>query len=119
MSMARKRGQRLVTKNHKDVEIYLTAEPEDIPFEGHFDSGEPELDKKDEANIARELDRGNQWAWCTAHVKVVFKGIIEADAYLGACSYNNEKEFKDDGYYDDMVSECLNEINKKLAKLNA
>lgn len=104
-----------VDADDPEIDIELTAEEEDIPIEGNaLASGDDAEDAAENERIRSELARGNEWAWCTAHVRVTYKGLVTADAYLGACSYRNADDFRRDGGYDDMVSECLAEINAKL-----
>jgi len=56
----------------------------------------------------------NIWAWCTIKLEVYFKGLKGVD-YLGCCSYDSEKEFKENsGYYDDMVKNAYNDLIKQL-----
>ena len=106
------------------IEIYTEALYEDIPIRGHaLASGDTETDKQVEGRILAELDAGNEWAWCVARVWVRCKEwdeeeqethIIEEDEYLGCCSYNNEQEFKEGGYWNDMVDACIDRINARL-----
>jgi hypothetical protein len=90
---------------------------EDIPVRGNVcDTGDEELDKKMEAEVLNQLQRGNLWAWCTVRVVASFDGET-GDDYLGCCSYKNEEEFKHgDGYYPQMQEEALHRL---IANLNA
>jgi hypothetical protein len=112
-----------VTKASKGLVIELFCEPEDMRIEGNASAIDPETDAETIAWIKAELDRGNEWAWCCAHVRVTYKGIIKADDYLGGCSYKSEADFRavesDGGYFDGMVETCIDEINAKLAQLCA
>jgi len=90
-----------------------------------------EVDCEPEHWIKRQLRQGNEWAWCCAHIRVTYKGILTGDDYLGCCSYKGSSDFVDSkfriespdgtvthaGYYDDMVDECLSQINAQLARL--
>jgi hypothetical protein len=81
-------------------------------------SGDDAADAAAEKWVRDQLDAGNEWAWFTAHVCVTYRDAIEADAYLGQCSYDSEAAFKEpDGYYHDMIKECLLELDRKLAIL--
>jgi hypothetical protein len=54
--------------------------------------------------VKEQIKIGNDWAWCTITVTLEFPylGITLTDS-LGGCSYLSEEEFKQGGYYDDMV----------------
>ena len=66
--------------------------------------------------VIEELEQGNEWAWCTARVKVYLPQLPELteSAYLGACSYNSEEDFKDGGYYQDMIHEAMQALENRL-----
>lgn len=100
-----------ITAKSSGVEVELTAEPEDQDPADQFD--DPETIEF----VREQISSGNEWGWCVAHVKVTYKDILSAEAYLGGCSYKSKKDFMKDGYYKDMVGECIDEINTKLAKL--
>ena len=95
------------------VEIEFTAENEDTsPFDM--------LEESDSAQrVCEDFDSGNEAAWFSAKVTLRYKGI-EADDYLGCCSYRSFKEFttarKD--YYLDMINQCINQINKEVESNN-
>ena len=42
--------------------------PEDIPVEGNASAIDPETDTEIAAEIRRQLESGNDWAWCTVCV---------------------------------------------------
>lgn len=96
--------------NNPLVEIEFIAENEDMA---------PDWDDEEGIKrIEREYNNGNFYAWFCAHVKVTYKGF-EADDYLGGCSYKSERDFKENsGYYIDMISECIDQINKEIADHN-
>jgi hypothetical protein len=96
-----------------DVDIEIICEPEWIPIEGNaIASGEPDVDAAEVKRIRDELDNGNVWAWCIVTVKVSYKGLLSATDSLGACSYEDEADFRGGDYFDDMVSEALKQLNK-------
>lgn len=104
-----------LTPNSPDIEITISAEPEEIPVRGNaMASGNDADDKAVEDEIIARVESGDAWAWCTVRVRVTYRGVLSADSYLGACSYASEKEFRNDAYYDDLVKECLAELNKRL-----
>lgn len=100
----------------------LRCEPEDTPVEGNaMASGDPVIDQDAEQWIRDELDRGNEWAWCTAHVIVELiddDGLVLATghAYLGCCSYHNAAEFtQPSGYFEDMKHQALHDLKTNVA----
>ena len=105
------------------MEIVYSIKPEpeyDLSPEGHFASGDEEADKKMVAEIINDYNNGNLWAWCcvvvTASVMIsgeVFTGTVS----LGACSYKDEEDFKQDGYYPDMCKEARENLEHCLREL--
>lgn len=94
----------------KNYDIVLEALPEDMMSpEEHFENPE------DAAFARRELEKGNEWGWCTAHVVVTHKKTgIKGEDYLGGCSYRSKKDFMHpSGYYPDMVNEAIADAKKK------
>lgn len=54
----------------------------------------------------------NSWAWCQIRVSAHWHGIATCD-YLHACSYKSKEDFiENSGYYDDMVNECIDQLEK-------
>lgn len=107
-----------LTKN--DVEIIVTAIPEDIPVRGNvLDSGNDDQDRQAENEVI-EKSRYSIWAWCCVKVTVSYKGLLSHDEYLGCCSYEDQADFiKNSGYYDDMVEAGISELQKQLTALAA
>jgi hypothetical protein len=100
-----------ITAKSPGIEIEL------IHMEEH-DSPRDQLEDPETVQwVEDQIASGNEWAWFTARVKVTYKGILEADDYLGGCSYKSKQDFMKDGYYKDMVDTCISEINEKLKKL--
>jgi hypothetical protein len=100
------------------LEWIVEALPEDAPIEGNvLASGDDAADRRAERSVRRQLEAGNQWAWCVARVAGQWKGLRASD-YLGGCSYKGEKDFiKNSGYYDDMRATVLAEIQKQAASI--
>lgn len=97
-----------ITKD--DVTWQLYCLPEDAAIDA-----EDWADEETLRRIRRELQLGNQWAWCTAVVEGRY-GSLTANAHLGACSYRNAEDFKQSsGYYEDMRNEVLEDLNRQLA----
>lgn len=109
------------------VTLELLCETEHIPIDGNaLASGDADEDRKQEQWVRDQLDAGNEWAWCCAHVRVTyevaikgqaFPARIEGNDYLGCCSYVSEADFREGGYFDDMVSEALDDLNTRRAAL--
>jgi hypothetical protein len=98
----------------KQSRIEVFAEQDDIPVRGNaMASGDDELDRKTEDWILRRLDSGDVWAWAAVTVRVTWKGISCED-HLGACSYDDEADFRQEGggYFGSMVDICVAEIEK-------
>ncbi len=65
-------------------------------------SGDDVIDAEHNAEIYRQLDSGNEWAWCCVRVVAEWNNLY-GDDYLGCCSYASEADFHTEGgYYDDM-----------------
>ena len=90
--------------------------PEDIPVRGNaIASGADKADQEVEDTILADLERGNEWAWCTVKLTASYGGLTGVD-YLGACSYASEDDFRQDGYYEDMKAAATSDL---LAQLKA
>ena len=90
--------------------LVLRNEDEDTPYAGHFDHPEAI------AWIRDQIARGNRWAWCQVEVRVDFKGLSSTQ-YLGACSYESEEAFRRCDYFEQLVSDGVEEIAKALETL--
>jgi hypothetical protein len=93
--------------------------PEEIPFRGNaMASGDPDIDRETEDYIARELERGNDWARCTVKVTCQVEGhedIAVGVDYLGCCSYRSEEDFRTPGgYFDNMCREAREDLIRSL-----
>lgn len=96
--------------------VRLRAEQYDVSVRGYFTSDDPIADRDMENSIIRRLDRGDVWAWAYVTVTVSFDGISESE-HLGACSYENEKDFRTGDYFEDMCKEALAALNTRLEKI--
>jgi hypothetical protein len=108
-------GPAKITKDTAGVSIQLIPEDEIEGPEGHFATGDDAQDREMVAEIVRKMNAGDIWAWFSAWVRVTFDGLT-SDQYLGACSYSNEADFRAGGYFDDMVSEAIDDLNAQIAK---
>ena len=96
----------------QDVELVLECLPEDLQIEGNASAIDPETDRQTVEWIKSKLEAGNEWAWCMVKVTARWNGLEASDS-LGACSYKNEEEFKQGGYYEDMVQNVLDELQRQ------
>lgn len=79
---------------------------EDAPIEGNCSAIDPKTDRATERWIRKQLDRGNEWAWCMVEVRASV-GSLSASDYLGCCSYRSREDFESpDGYYPQMCEEA-------------
>jgi hypothetical protein len=85
---------------------------------------DPAGDFCDEQNI--EFAREGGWHWFQARVQVVFvdadnpkhsAGVVLGEDYLGGCSYHNLDDFRNGGYFRDMVREAVGAARGKLARI--
>jgi len=98
----------------KDVEFIIEIEMDHIEVRGNaVVSGDDEFDKKVEDEIIERLNNGDIWAWAAVTIKAQF-GKFEGTDHLGCCSYENEEDFKNDGYYEDMKQLALDDLNREL-----
>jgi hypothetical protein len=98
-----------------DVHFALWHEPEDMyELEGNF------TDPADVEWIRKELEDGNDWAWCRTQVHATWTDPetgkeYEGDDYLGGCSYRSKEDFmQPGGYYDDMKNAAYDELVKNV-----
>lgn len=97
-----------------DVVIEIVACEDNQLVRGAFDTGDDERDGEIEDEILSRLDAGDVWAWCQITVRVTWGGY-RGEAYLGGCSYRDEQDFVDQGYYyPDMVDEALETLNSEI-----
>ena len=106
----------------RDVAFTIDCQPEYEGPEGHFASGDDDQDAEDCANIRKELDSGNIWAWCMVTVTATLEtddGVtISGRDELHCCTYDSEDQFTEPGgYYDDMKAEALADLNRQLASI--
>lgn len=105
-----------------DVTITVTCEPEDMPVRGNvMSSGDEAFDKECEDKVIADLEGGNEWAWCVAHVKAIWTAPsgrrYEGDVYLGGCSYDSEEDFvgpSGGDYFADLKAEAIDSLNAKI-----
>lgn len=104
---------RKLTKN--DVTITIEITEADARIRGNcLASGDDALDEECARDIERQLRNGNAWAWCDVKVTARWRAY-EGHDYLGSCSYDSEAQFVADGYYADMVTNAIDDLNEALA----
>lgn len=100
-----------------DIEITVHVKPSTIPVRGNaMASGDDDFDFETENRIIAKAEN-NVWAWCDITVRGTWKGLT-GEAHLGACSYDSEKDFRENsGYFDDMVAHVRDEIDGQAAEI--
>lgn len=72
--------------------------------------------------IQARLDRGDIWAWASVDVEATWTNPLtdktyEGHAYLGGCSYDDARDFKQNsGYYEDMKGEAYEDLIKQIER---
>lgn len=98
----------------EEVEFAIEALPEDSQIRGNCSAIDPETDAATEAEIIRQLNAGNEWAWCTVKVSAKWRGLTGVD-YLGCCSYASMMDFiSPGGYYEDMKEQALAQLVEEV-----
>jgi hypothetical protein len=91
-------------------EFEIECLPEDLPVRGNASFIDEETDRAIEDRIIADLERGNEWAWCTVKVTARLIGCewLEGESSLGCCSYASEEDFiKNSGCLDDLKREAV------------
>lgn len=99
------------------VEFAVYCEPEQEPYVGNCSAVDAKTDAAQEQLIRRQLEVGNEWAWCMVIVECTHPACpaIKGNAILGSCSYSSSKDFvENSGYYDDMRQEALDDLERQL-----
>jgi hypothetical protein len=94
------------------IEYRISVEPEQDDPEGHFATGDDAADAEIVEQIRKDAE-WSEWAWCVVKVSARFNGF-EGVAYLGACSYKDEADFKTSGYYEDMQAEAREDLEREI-----
>lgn len=93
--------------------ITIKLHREEVPYDRDIE------DQEAQAWIKEQLEVGNEWAWCTVEVIAEYIGASGSD-YLGCCSYESEKNFKQDGgYYSSMVDVAVDNLALDMEKMLA
>jgi len=105
--------------SRKECRFEMSTMPEDIPLDGNvLVSGDDEEDKRAEQLVLKQLESGNDWAWCTVKITCIHieSGITGHD-YLGCCSYASEDDFIKGGYLDDMQAQAFDECSTECSRI--
>jgi hypothetical protein len=98
--------QKPIMKLANRIEIY--TQPEEIPVRGNaLASGDDAMDRECEDSILSRLKAGDEWAWCSVTVRVTLPCGRFAEDHLVCCSYDDERDFRAGGCFEDMVSNCM------------
>lgn len=109
-----------IEKTNRHLIIIAEALPEDQPIKGNaVATGNEQTDNEICEAIQKDLDNGNDWAWCVVRVHVIYKGVQSDYQYLGGCSYKSMRDFIDNGgsYYTDMVNDAIVDLNERLQNI--
>ena len=100
----------------EEATIRILAEPDPVPVEGNAcASGDDDFDREVEHNILCRI-QDDVWAWAAVTIVVAW-GSFKGRACLGCCSYADENDFRQPGgYFDDMVAEALDELNRTISE---
>jgi hypothetical protein len=103
--------------NKVDISYEILMEPEQDPVRGNASAIDPETDRANEDWILERQARDDCWAWCTITVKaqaIVNGTLYTGTDHLGQCSYADEEDFKQSGYYEDMKYGALQNLAQQI-----
>ena len=93
--------------------VRINATQDDLPVRGNCIATEDkEFDKTVEDEILERLDYGDVWAWADVEVQATLPDGRTGSAYLGGCCYEDEKDFKQGGYYEGMILIALEKASE-------
>lgn len=96
------------------IEYTIEIEEDAMAVRGNaMASGDDAADREVENEILDRLRRGDTWAWATVTVSAEVDGF-RGTAQLGGCSYRDETDFREGGYFADMCIEARHELRAKL-----
>lgn len=55
------------------------------------------------------------WGWCMVTVRARY-GPFTGESHLGACSYANEQDFREGGYFEQMRDEAVANLKASIAE---
>jgi hypothetical protein len=108
------------TKLAELAQVSFYSEPEQVQIEGNASAIDPDTDRETYEWIRKELDAGNEWAWCTLVVRATYEDVpslggasVCGFSYLGCCSYESGVDAKRDNY-EQMLAEALDDLASTL-----
>jgi hypothetical protein len=105
----------LMSYLHEHVTVRLTISQEDThPSQAGFEQSDGTPDAALAAEIQRDWEQGNDWAWGVVQVRATFLSL-EASEYIGQASYASEQDFRaNSGYYEDMLETTIADLATQL-----
>jgi hypothetical protein len=101
-----------------EITYSLKVEPEDLPVRGNVSMIDEATDRENEKKVLDRLERDDIWAWFSAIViaetevnGVKYRG---ESSWIGCCCYENEKDFREGGYYSDLEDEARIDLLKQI-----
>ena len=99
------------TEDVNGFHIMCSVTHEDTHPRDLFDDTIDDIDE-----MCRKIDNGSI-VWFVARVEAFKHGILLGTSYLGGNLYDNVKDFINDGSYEDMMQEAIQEAKKNLDML--
>ena len=101
-----------------DVTITLRAEENGIGPEENYDIPGIKQSPRDAKlfvdAVHDMIKKHGLWGWCQVTVTVRL-GPLEGESHMGGCSYESEDDFiQSSGYYDDMVSDAIADLQNSI-----
>ena len=100
-------------KTQKNFDIYFEMLLVYTPLNEYL----PEETKKDIKKLYSKIERCDLF-YFTAKVTAEIEGLELGSDYLGCCIYENENDFIQDTYFDDMVENAILDAQSKLILIN-
>lgn len=88
------------------ADVVLETESKDMPVRGNASAWGDGTDDAYADELIARISRGDEYAWFCANVTARLDQFEGSDC-LGGCTYDSEKQFREDGYYTDMVSNAI------------
>ena len=99
----------------RPYEIRIINKPCDTPVRGNVSaSGNDREYREVENNILRRLKDGDEWAWCDVKVEIQKHGYVGESSWIGGVNCEDKEDFKNSGYYEDLVEEALENLNYNI-----
>ena len=93
--------------------VRIIATQDDTRVRGNaLASGDEEEDRRYEDMILERLNAGDVWAWAQVEVQASLPDGRTGSAYLGSCSYDDENNFKEGGYYEDLIDQAISRAER-------